>query len=155
MRPDHAARLWGAAEALREAIGMNLSPFDQAHSRYEERLAAARSLMDEETWEAAWARGRAMSPEEAIEYALSEGEAVSVLEPPPDTGGPEVLAPREREVAALVARGLTNRQIATELVISERTVHTHVRRILRKLGLGSRAQITAWVIEQRSPQDPG
>jgi non-specific serine/threonine protein kinase len=58
-------------------------------------------------------------------------------------------------VAALVARGLTNRQVATGLSISERTVHTHVRRILRKLGLGSRAQITAWVIENRSPADGG
>ncbi|MDQ4127662.1 MAG: helix-turn-helix transcriptional regulator, partial [Actinomycetota bacterium] len=148
-RPEHAARLWGAAEALREAIGMNLSPFDRTHSRYEERLAAARSLMDEGSWEAAWAEGRAMGPEEAIEYALSEGVAVPVSEPK-DAGGSGVLAPREREVAALVARGLTNRQIAAELVISERTVHTHVRRILRKLGLASRSQITAWVMG-RSP----
>jgi len=153
VRPERAARMWGAAEALREATGMDLSPFDRTHLRYEERLANARSLMDEETWEAAWAEGRAMSPQEAIEYALSEGEAASSPEPPPDARRSEVLAPREREVAALVARGLTNRQIAKELSISERTVHTHVRRILGKLGLGSRAQITAWVIEQRSPQD--
>jgi predicted ATPase/DNA-binding SARP family transcriptional activator/DNA-binding CsgD family transcriptional regulator len=155
VRPDRAARLWGAAEALREAIGMDLSPFDRAHSRYEERLANARSLMDEESWGAAWAQGRAMSPEEAIEYALSEGEDASIPEPPPDARPSEALTPRERGVAALVARGLTNRQIATELSISERTVHTHVRRILRKLGLGSRAQITAWVIEDRFPRDGG
>ena len=151
-RPDRAARLWGAAEALREAIGMNLSPFDRVHSRYEEYLATARSLTDEGSWEAAWSRGRAMSPEEAIEYALSEGEAAPVPEPP-EAGRPGLLAPREREVAALVARGLTNRQIAAELFISERTVHTHVRRILRKLGLASRAQITAWVIERHPPQE--
>lgn len=148
-RPDRAARLWGAAESLREAIGMGLSPFDRSQTRYEERLSAAYSLMDEESWEAAWSEGRAMSPEEAIEYALSEEEAV----PAPAAKGSEILTPREREVAALVARGLTNRQIATELSISERTVHTHLRRILRKLGLGSRAQITAWVIETRPPQD--
>lgn len=132
---------------------MDLSPFDRVHSRYEQRLANARSLMNEESWRAAWAQGRAMGSEEAIEYALSEGEALSVPEAPPDAGRTDVLAPREREVAALVARGLTNRQVATELSISERTVHTHVGRILRKLGLGSRAQITAWVIEQRSSRD--
>jgi len=155
LRPDRAVRLWGAAEALREATGMDLSAFDRTHFRYEERLATARSLMEEETWQAAWSEGRSMSPEEAIEYALSEEEAVSAPEPPPATKHSEILSPREREVAEHVARGLMNRQIATELSISERTVHTHVRRILRKLELGSRAQVTAWVIENRSPRSGG
>ena len=89
-----------------------------------------------------------MSPEEAIEYALAEEGAFHLPEEPA-AGLAETLTPREREVAEEVAKGLTNRQIATELGISERTVHAHVRRILRKLGLGSRAQITAWVIEER------
>ena len=155
VRPDRAARLWGAAEALREAIGMDLSPFDRTHSRYEERLSTTRSLMDEKTWEKAWSEGRAMSPEEAIEYALSEEELLPAPELPLAAKRLEVLTPREWEVAGQVARGLTNRQIATELSISERTIHTHVRRILRKLGLASRAQVTAWVIENRSPQDNG
>jgi DNA-binding CsgD family transcriptional regulator len=53
-----------------------------------------------------------------------------------------VLTRREREVALLVARRLTNRQIAKELVISEHTVAAHLRRILKKLGLRSRAQIS-------------
>jgi predicted ATPase/DNA-binding SARP family transcriptional activator/DNA-binding CsgD family transcriptional regulator len=147
-RPDRAARLWGAAEALREAIGMHLTPFDRSHYRYDERLAAARALIEEDAWERVWAEGRAMSPEEAIEYALAEEGAFRILEQP-TAGHAEVLTPREREVAEEVAKGLTNRQVATELGISERTVHAHVRRILRKLCLGSRAQIAAWVIEQR------
>ena len=95
-----------------------------------------------------------MSPEEAIEYTLSEEETVLAPQSSPASNS-EVLSPREREVAEHVAQGLTNRQIATELSISERTVHTHVRRILRKLGLGSRAQITAWVIENRPSHDHG
>ena len=147
-RPDRAARLWGAAEALREAIGMHLTPFDRSHYRYEERLAAARALIEEDAWARVWAEGRAMSPEEAIEYALAEEGAFRIPRQPTD-GRAEVLTPREREVAEEVAKGLTNRQVATELGISERTVHAHVRRILRKLSLGSRAQIAAWVIEQR------
>lgn len=151
-RPDRAARLWGAAEALRETIGMHLTPFDRTHYRYEERLAAARSLTEEDLWERAWAEGRAMSPEEAIEYALAEEGALHILEQPTAVHA-EALTPREREVAEEVAKGLTNRQVATELGISERTVHAHVRRILRKLRLGSRTQITAWVIEQRPHQD--
>ena len=51
----------------------------------------------------------------------------------------------EREVANLVARGLTNRQIAKELVLSERTVENHVRNILKKLKLSSRSEVAAWV----------
>jgi non-specific serine/threonine protein kinase len=50
-------------------------------------------------------------------------------------------------VAALLARGLTNREIAVELTISERTAETHVCKILSKLGLHRRAQLTAWAVE--------
>src|SRR5215471_4109275 len=56
------------------------------------------------------------------------------------------LSARETEVAELVARGYSNRQIAHELVVSDRTVDTHVCHILRKLELSSRAQIAAWVV---------
>jgi DNA-binding NarL/FixJ family response regulator len=59
--------------------------------------------------------------------------------------------PREKEVAILVAKQLTNRQIATELSICEHTAATHVRRILKKLGLQSRAQIGSWLAEQQPP----
>jgi len=71
-RPVWAARLWGAAEALREQMGMSLSKFDLAASGYEQDLAAVRSAMDAASFDAAWAEGRAMSPEQAIEYALGE-----------------------------------------------------------------------------------
>jgi len=62
----------------------------------------------------------------------------------------EALTRRERQIAELVVGGLTNRQIAEELVISEHTVATHVRRILKKLGLQSRTQI-AFRLEDQSP----
>jgi non-specific serine/threonine protein kinase len=65
------------------------------------------------------------------------------------------LTPREREVALLVAQGLTNRRISEELSISERTVATHVARSLKKLGLGSRSRLAAWITaEEQSPPDP-
>ena len=64
-------------------------------------------------------------------------------------GGPALLTARQHEVAALIARGLTNRQIAFRLVVAERTVDAHVERILRKLGFASRAQIAAWVARHR------
>jgi DNA-binding NarL/FixJ family response regulator len=59
-----------------------------------------------------------------------------------DRGGP--LTPREREVAALVAQGLTNREIAGRLYLSERTAQNHVQHILTKLGLPNRSQIAVW-----------
>jgi tetratricopeptide (TPR) repeat protein len=68
--PARAARLWGAAEALLEAIGLPVTQFDRAHYDYEGYLAIARSQLDETAWEAAWSEGRAMTPDVAIEYAL-------------------------------------------------------------------------------------
>jgi DNA-binding NarL/FixJ family response regulator len=73
---------------------------------------------------------------------LREAAAVLVAPCDPDAG---LLTAREWAVALLVARGRSNRLIGAELVVSERTVDSHVRNILRKLGLGSRAQIAAWV----------
>ena len=129
---------------MRGAIGTLLSPWER--HVYGPYIDAARAQLDETAWEAAWAEGRAMTLEEAVEYALSEEEPASPVTstPEPSTGkAASKLTGREEEVAFLVARGLTSRQIAAELSISEHTVDTHVRRILKKLGLRSRAQISA------------
>ncbi len=65
------------------------------------------------------------------------------------------LSPREREVASLVARGLTNSEIADKLIVSGRTAETHVNHILNKLGYSSRAQIAAWAVAQGLVTDLG
>ena len=130
-------------------MGGILSPAEcQLYGPY---IYAARALLAEVAWEAALAEGRAMSTGEAVEYALSEEDEEhesSKLVPapeqqplPPDQRA-ERLTHREQEIALCVARGLTNRQIALELSISEHTVASHVRKILKKLGLRSRAQIS-------------
>jgi non-specific serine/threonine protein kinase len=87
-----------------------------------------------------------MSAEDAIALVLEP--VAPTTEPGHATAAPAgpQLTPREREVAALVARGLTNRQIAGNLVISERTADVHVSNILNKLTLNSRAQLAAWVV---------
>jgi DNA-binding CsgD family transcriptional regulator len=64
------------------------------------------------------------------------------------------LSVREREVARLIARGLTNRQIAEELVISERTADGHAEHIRDKLGVHNRAEIAAWVIHNGLAEEP-
>lgn len=70
------------------------------------------------------------------------------------SGGPGGLTRREREVANLVARGLSNRAVASELIVSERTVETHVQNVLMKLGFSSRSQIASWVVANDPPSRP-
>jgi DNA-binding NarL/FixJ family response regulator len=112
--------------------------------------------LDVAAFSGARADGAAMNSGEVVEYALSD-EAHA---PPASTTAsgrspigarPVTLTRREEEVATLVARGLTNRQIASELSISEHTVANHVARAMRKLGLSSRSQLAAWVAERQQP----
>jgi non-specific serine/threonine protein kinase len=154
--PARSARLWGAAESVRELTGAILSPVEL--QVYEPYIDAARARLDEAAWEEAWAEGRAMTVEEAVGYALAqEGERrarplrCSTAEEPPAGGGQRVdgLTRREREVALLVARGLTNRQIADVLTISRNTVANHVAGIIKKLDLPSRSLVAVWVTERR------
>lgn len=141
-----AAYLWGAAEAAREVTGIALPPGEQ--KLHGPHLASARSRPGDAAWEEALDHGRAMSLEEAAEYALSEDadqpESPIGQEPSAQDEPMGDLTPREQEVATLVARGLTNRQVSTELSISERTAANHVAKILKKLGLRSRIQIASW-----------
>jgi ATP/maltotriose-dependent transcriptional regulator MalT len=150
-----AARLWGAAEALRADTGVAWQPEDRL--LHEPLLMAIGSRLDKAAFEEAFAEGKAMNLADAAEYALSEEESAppttSALEELPGGEQPTrlttPLSPREQEVATLVAQGLTNRQISTELMLSEHTVATHMRNVLKKLGLNSRNQIAAYFTEQR------
>jgi DNA-binding NarL/FixJ family response regulator len=89
-----------------------------------------------------------LSVEDAIGYALNEKPHVV----PSPAKAEMTLTHRERQVAELVAQGLSNNDIAARLVISRRTAEAHVEHMLLKLGFTSRAQIAAWVT-QRSPED--
>jgi predicted ATPase/DNA-binding CsgD family transcriptional regulator len=152
--PERAARLFGAAEALRDTTQRALSPADRVEQQH--HVDAIRGVLGEHQFSSAWADGQAMSFEQAVEYALT-APPVPLAEraPAPAPSGqkrstepPESpLSPREREVVALLVRGLTNRQVAEVLVISERTASTHVTHILNKLGVSTRAQVAAWAVE--------
>jgi non-specific serine/threonine protein kinase len=85
-----------------------------------------------------------MSLEQAISYALEVIATAPSVVPKAAPAEPWIdLTPRERVVAQLIARGLTNRQIAAELGIADRTADTHVSHLLRKLGVASRLDVAA------------
>jgi predicted ATPase/DNA-binding NarL/FixJ family response regulator len=144
--------LLGAADTVRTAIPAFLPPALSVY--HDAALAAARKARPGAEHRAAFAKGAAMSEAEAIAFAL--GESPRSAPRPDGTGagpGAGQLTRREQEVAALVARGLSNSQIAAELVISARTVETHVQHIMDKLGCSTRAQIAAWSAA-RTPAPP-
>jgi predicted ATPase/DNA-binding CsgD family transcriptional regulator len=133
--------LLGAAEAVRSTISVLLPPaLGEYHGA---AVRAASELMPEPVAAAALARGAAMTPAEAVRFALGETAPSGAALPAP-AGAPPVLTHRELDVAALVAQGLSNSQIAAALVISSRTAETHVAHIMTKLGFSTRSQIAAW-----------
>ncbi|MEW9551438.1 LuxR C-terminal-related transcriptional regulator [Nonomuraea sp. NPDC050783] len=134
-----------AAAALRESIGQH-----HATTRIEELLGRARNKLGDGRAAALWSRGRAMSLDDAVRHVL-EGERQSRQSPvPAEPVRRSLLTAREQEIAGLLTRGLSNRAIAEELVISPATVARHIANIMEKLGYTSRAQIAVWAAEQAS-----
>jgi DNA-binding NarL/FixJ family response regulator len=111
-------------------------------------------MLSEAEWEVTFTEGRNMRFEEAVEYALSEEGPVTPLTTVAEQSSAEEPSPtltrREREVANLLERRFTSRQIASELHLSERTVDKHVANILRKFNLHSREQVAVQMAKQRS-----
>ena len=149
-RTDHllrkTAQLLAAAETLRQRTGR---PLQGASDRadYARTLSATRLALGTAEFDAAWSSGRTLTVDEAMNLALS----TEVVEGSVATHGGtavKVLTRREREVAKLVARGLTNRQIAEALVITEGTAEVHVANIKSKLSFHSRAQLATWATQQ-------
>jgi non-specific serine/threonine protein kinase len=148
-----AATLAGAVEGLRDRRGAPISP--ALHTLCTRYLANAPAPIGEAAWAAAWSLGHRMTLDEAIDYAHQEKKPdamESALEPSPGAAA-AMLTPREREVAALLARGLTNSQIASALSMAPRTADTHVSRILQKLGLASRSHVAATIDPRGSPME--
>ncbi|MGA8124772.1 MAG: LuxR family transcriptional regulator, partial [Mycobacterium sp.] len=128
------ARLFGAAAALRERMGaVRFKVWDAA---YEASVAAVRDALGENVFDSAWAEGAALSTEESIAYAQrGRGQRKR------PTSGWGSLTPTERDVVRLVSEGLGNKDIATRLFVSPRTVQTHLTHVYTKLGLTSRVQL--------------
>jgi ATP/maltotriose-dependent transcriptional regulator MalT len=143
--PDRAVRLLGMADRLWTDTHATLSAFGRLATFHDRCVAGLERRIGAPALQRGMAAAAGVPLDAAIAYALGEPDA-----PPPKVAAtrsaPSELTRREREVASLVAEGKSNRQIATELVISLRTVEAHVEHILNKLGFRSRAQVAAWYV---------
>jgi predicted ATPase/class 3 adenylate cyclase/DNA-binding CsgD family transcriptional regulator len=129
-----AARLYGAAVAIRQRIG--LVRFMIHQPGYQTSVAALRDAMGENEFESTWTEGTGLTTEQAIAYAQrGRGERKR------PASGWASLTPSEREVVRLVCEGLGNKDIATRLFVSPRTVQAHLTHVYNKLDLTSRVQL--------------
>ena len=135
---DRAARLCGAADAVWEAIE---APLPECFSeRHDQAVAEVRRRLGEDSFEAVRDEGRRLPLPATIELVQPSRIAAGV-------DAPEGLTTRELEVLGLVAKGLTDAEVAEHLVVSLRTVHAHLRSIYRKVGVHSRSAATRYALE--------
>lgn len=154
-----AARLLAAAEGLRAELAVLLSPSHQATS--ERTLVAARAALTEAGFAGAWAGGQALLVTEAAAEALQLTYTLDPRAEPASDGSwlsaePMVVPPigltdagltaREVEVLGLLGAGRSNKQIASEFVISIRTVEQHVQNIYAKIGVHRRTEAVAFAL---------
>jgi len=140
-----AAVLFGAVDSMSTKAGYQFHPPIQAiHDSW---MAQARDQLDPRRFKEAWQRGLPLALEEAIQLGV---------EPAPQAEAPKInaapypggLSAREIDVLRLVAQGMTDAQIAKELVLSPRTINSHLNSIYHKLGIKSRASATRFAVEQ-------
>ena len=143
---ERGATLLGAAEAIWQVNGTAMSRLAYIAAQRRAGEALVRSALSEQAFERAFHDGVKMTTADAISFAL--GESVKVAASGAQEKSP--LTRREEEVAELIGDGLSNREIAGRLVISQRTAQGHVENILRKLGFSSRTQVAAWVAERKA-----
>lgn len=144
-----SAVLLGAADSLWMSAGNQGVVIPPLRDNHDETEARVRNALGDRAFATAVRQGAALELDEIMTYATEDRLP---QEAPPERSTTD-LTPREQEVAELVAQGLTNKAIAEQLVISQRTAQGHVEHVLAKLGFNSRTQIAAWVVEQH--RQPG
>ncbi len=154
---ERTAWLAGAADQLWNRTGRRLSGVALMEECRQRTVKAARAALGERRYAAAYAHGTTLGLDAVVRDAASEAAG----QRGGDAGGAaaaagavvSVLTRREREIAELVASGLSNREVATRLFISKRTVDAHVEHIFGKLEISSRVQLTV-LLQEQSPRAP-
>ena len=141
-KPERALTLLGAAKVLRAPTGAELQP--EWKTDVDAGLAAARSKLPRAVADTAWKKGSSMTMDEALRFATGAPPA----KPAADGNGDLPLTAREKQVALLIAEGMTNPEIAARLRMADRTADAHVEHIRNKLGLRTRSQIAVWAHER-------
>jgi len=150
-RDQRAAVLLGASDRMWQAMNTSLSAFRGLRDFHDEIVDQVRARLGAEPFAAARRRGLELTTADAVAMALERQPRVRVPEPRAEAAAGVGLTKREREVAALIAQGLSNREIAARLVVAQRTAEGHVENILSKLGFTSRAQVAGWLAGQKQP----
>lgn len=136
---SRAAALAGVAADLRTSLDRPSAETVRLRSAVERRVGAGPAAQ-------AWNAWRSLPLEQIRDRALAFPRPQGAR-----PSGPDSLTPREREIATLAERGLSNREIAEELTISQATAARHIANIFRKLSISSRTQLTGWA----APREPG
>ncbi|MEV5607659.1 LuxR C-terminal-related transcriptional regulator [Streptomyces sp. NPDC052225] len=151
---ERVAVLQGAAAALwRRSAKEARFGIPVLHELHERAAAQARSALGADGYHDAFEEGGTLPLDVVVDLALADDSSLAPDVPPQRSGPDDGLTPRERQVAAHVSEGLTNREIAAKLVVSKRTIDSHVEHILTKLGFTSRAQIAA-LHDRTAAEDP-
>jgi len=137
-QPDRAAWLLGAADPLWQRAGRRLSGDANLEQFHQHAAKTVGETLGERAYADLFDQGAHETLDRAVEFATT---AAATAVPPASA----TLSRREREIAVLVAEGLSNREIAVHLVISKRTVDAHLDHIFSKLGLSSRVQLATWL----------
>lgn len=133
-------------------MGTPLDAFQHLVGHHEDCVRRTRSALGDAGFDAAFRHGAGLGAEEVVAYVMNE--TLPALAPSAKAGD-ATLTRRERQVAELVAQGLSNKDIAAKLVVSQRTAESHVGRILVKLGFTSRTQIVTWLAQDATANSEG
>ena len=145
--PERAVLFLGTAEMVREGLQMPLPPAWSVN--HEQEVAALREVLSEAVFNEAWVYGKTMSLKLAMSLVarISVPEEAKPSQPAPSY--PANLTAREVDVLRLLATGMTDSRIAETLVVSPRTINTHLRSIYAKLGVSSRSAATRFAVEHK------
>jgi non-specific serine/threonine protein kinase len=145
-RAERTAWLFGAADVLWDMAGTRLGGTAIMEELHQQAVKAAQDVLGEGRYAALFRGGAAQPLDRIVGLATADDDELPAA---PDLPGP--LTEREREIAVLVAEGMSNRDIARQLAIAKRTVDAHLGHIFAKLGISSRVRLATWLDPDRGP----